>query len=114
MATTKGTPMQRHGITTELRDHAEDFADFWNAATRDERIDVHEMRQATDFILALVPKAAHVDDAVRLTVSVLRIGDENRKVKARIREHTDLHGPIQMSEYRKRKNRRDGNRDGAA
>lgn len=81
--------MQNVGITTKLRD-------TWEDAVEDSVIDLDEQRE----IAALVAEA---DDSVRLSLTILKVGDDSRDTKQRMRAHERLHGPIDIRPYQRRR-----------
>lgn len=84
--------MQNVGITTKLRD-------AWDDATEDEVIDLAEQRE----ISALVAQA---DDSVRLSLTIMKVGDGSRDTRQRRRDLERRYGPIDIRPYQRRRARR--------
>lgn len=79
--------MQTVGITTHLRD-------AWDDAAEDAIIDAAEQAR----IAALIAQA---DDAVRLGLTILKVGDGGHDTRRRLRTHERLYGPIDLDAERR-------------
>ncbi len=108
---------QNYGLSNEVRELFDDLSDEWEDANEDHTVCRIEARRITRYITRLQPLVYQMDDAVRLSASLLHIGpaDAGKRNKGRIRDFERVHGPVKIDEYRRiRKRPADGTPPDAA
>ncbi len=90
--------MQTFGMSTETRDLKDEFVDFWReAVANDGVICQSEVAQIAPLLAVMDQKIDQQDDAVRLVVAVMKVGQTKRVVRLK-REYESLHEPIIVQE----------------